>query len=73
MNKRYIAQWAKAAAVRAIKTAAQSVAASIGATALFADMNWTVAASTVLLAGVCSLLTSLAGLPKISEETESEE
>ena len=57
--------WALAAIVRAVKTAAQSAVAAIGATALFVEVEWAVVGSTALLAFVLSLLTSIAGLPEV--------
>lgn len=59
--------WLKAAAVRAIKTLAQAAIASIGTTAAMGDVNWVMVASTAALAGVLSVLTSVAGLPEITE------
>lgn len=61
-------QWWKAAAIRAIRTIAQTAIAAIGTTALIENVNWLVVGSTAALAGVLSLLTSLAGLPEVSEE-----
>lgn len=60
MNK-----WVKAATVRAVKTAAQTAIATIGAATMFDEINWYVVGSTVLLATVTSYLTSLAGLPEV--------
>lgn len=60
-------KWAKAAAVRAIKTVAQAAVAAIGSSAALGDVNWTLVASTAALAGVLSLLTSVAGLPEVKE------
>lgn len=57
--------WAHAAGVRAIKTVAQTALASIGTSAVFTEVNWIVVASSALLAGVLSLLTSVAGLPEV--------
>jgi len=57
--------WAKAATVRAIKTAAQTAIGAIGATTVFGDVDWRIVGGTVLLATVTSFLTSLAGLPEV--------
>lgn len=56
--------WAKYAAIRAIKTVAQTAVATIGTTAVMNEVNWAVVGSSALLAGVLSLLTSLAGIPE---------
>ena len=61
MNKK----WWKAAGVRAIKTVAQTAAATIGTSAAMGDVNWLMVGSASLLAGVLSLLTSVAGLPEV--------
>ncbi len=60
-------KWAKAAAVRAVKTVAQAAVAAIGSSAALGDVNWTLVASTAALSGVLSLLTSVAGLPEVKE------
>lgn len=65
-NKEYWINWAKAAGVRAVKTVAQSAVAAIGASAMLSEVDWLVVVSTAVLAGVVSLLTSVAGLPEIS-------
>lgn len=57
--------WWKAAGVRAIKTIAQTAIATIGTTAVVSDVNWMIIASASLLAGLLSLLTSVAGLPEV--------
>ena len=57
--------WWKAAGVRAVKTVAQAAVAAIGTTAMLSEVDWLVVASTALLAGVLSLLTSVAGLPEV--------
>ena len=57
--------WAKAAAVRALKTVCQTAIATIGTAALMSEVNWVAVASASLLAGVLSVLTSLAGLPEV--------
>lgn len=65
------ANWLKKAGIRAIKTVAQTALATIGTTALFSDVNWLVVASASALAGVLSLITSLAGLPELEEESDA--
>ena len=60
-------KWIKAAAIRAVKTVAQTAVATIGTTAMFTEVNWAVVGWAALLAGVLSVLTSLAGLPEIKE------
>ena len=57
--------WWKAAGVRAVKTVAQAAVAAIGTTAMVSEVDWLVVGSTALLAGVLSLLTSVAGLPEV--------
>jgi hypothetical protein len=64
--------WLKAAAVRAVKTVAQSAVASIGTTAALGEVNWVLVGSTAALAGILSLLTSVAGLPEVKIESEVE-
>ena len=58
-------EWFKAAGIRAIKTIAQTAIATIGTAAVLGDVNWVMVASAAALAGVLSLLTSVAGLPEI--------
>lgn len=60
-------QWVKAAAVRAVKTVAQTAVATIGTSAVMGEVNWVMVGSASLLAGILSLLTSVAGLPEVSE------
>ena len=63
--------WIKAACVRAIKTVAQTAVATIGTSALLAQVDWRMVISASILAGVLSLLTSVAGLPEVSDGAES--
>jgi hypothetical protein len=64
--------WIKAAAVRAIKTVAQTAVATIGTTAAMSEVDWMMVASASVLAGILSLLTSLAGLPECKVEAVEE-
>ena len=63
-------KWWIAAGIRALKTVAQTAVASIGTAAIMSDVNWTAAISASVLAGVLSLLTSIAGLPEVKENKE---
>ena len=65
MDKKAIFTWLKAAGIRALKTVAQTAAATIGTAALLDQVNWVAVLSASALAGVLSLLTSLAGLPEL--------
>lgn len=66
MNKK----WWKAAGIRAIKTVCQTAIATIGTSALISEVNWVIVASASALAGVLSLLTSIAGLPELEKDGE---
>ena len=59
--------WWRAAGVRAIKTVAQTAVATIGTSAVISEVNWLMVASSAALAGILSLLTSVAGLPEVEE------
>lgn len=67
MKNFFTKQWAKATAVRAIKTVAQTAVATIGVSAVMSDVNWIAVGSASLLAGILSVLTSVAGLPEVTE------
>ena len=58
-------KWIKAAAVRAVKTVAQTAVATIGVSALMSEVNWIAVSSASMLAGILSIATSLAGLPEV--------
>lgn len=69
MNRDYWIRWVKAAGVRALKTTAQTAVALIGTNAIgITEVNWVGVASGAALAGIVSLLTSLAGIPEVEVE-----
>lgn len=61
-------EWLKCAGIRAIKTIAQTAVATIGTSAVMGDVNWVAVVSASVLAGILSLLTSVAGLPEVEEK-----
>lgn len=63
-------EWIKAAGIRAIKTVAQTALATIGTAAMMGQVNWIMVGSASLLAGILSMLTSVAGLPEVKNKTE---
>lgn len=66
--KTNFALWIKAAAVRAVKTLAQTAVATIGTTAVLSEVDWVLVASASVLAAILSILTSVAGLPEVKTE-----
>lgn len=70
MTKKNFKEWAKAAGVRAIKTVAQTAVATIGTSAIISEVNWIVVGSAALLAGILSILTSIAGIPEVKAGEE---
>ena len=67
MRNVFTKNWLKASAVRAIKTVAQTAVATIGTAAVLGDVDWIAVASASVLAGVLSMLTSVAGLPEVTD------
>ena len=69
----YWREWIKAAGVRALKTVAQTAISTIGVAAVLSEVNWIAVCSASVLAGILSILTSLAGIPEVRKETHDEE
>lgn len=69
MNNK-LKRWFKAAGIRAIKTVAQTAVATIGAAAVLSQVDWVMVASASVLAGLLSLLTSVAGLPEVRDDPD---
>lgn len=63
-------KWFKASAVRAVKTMAQTAIATIGTSAVLGEVNWVMVGSASVLAGILSILTSVAGIPEVGERNE---
>ena len=67
MKNIFTKSWFKASAIRSVKTIAQTAIATIGTSAVLGDVNWISVCSASVLAGILSVLTSVAGLPEVSE------
>lgn len=70
MTKSNLKKWAKAAGIRAVKTIAQAAIAGVGTAAAMGQVDWKYVLSASVLAGVLSVLTSIAGVPEVPSETE---
>jgi len=68
MHLIFTKKWFRAALIRAVRTIAQTAIATIGTSVVMSDVNWVAVASASLLAGILSILTSLAGLPEVKDE-----
>lgn len=73
MTKKKFREWIKAAGIRAVKTVAQTAIATIGSSAVMGDVKWLMVGSASLLAGILSMLMSVAGLPEISKDGKEEQ
>lgn len=69
--KENVLKWFKAAGIRALKTIAQTAVATIGTTAVMNEVDWIMVGSASLLAGILSLLTSVAGLPELNDSNSN--
>ena len=67
-NKEYWLKWLKAAGIRAVRTVAQTALGVIGGSVMFSEVNWGTVASAALLAGIISILMSVAGLPEVEDK-----
>ena len=72
MDKEYLKKWIKAAGIRALKTFAQAAVASISVGAAMNEIDWVPVLSVAAVAAVCSILTSIAGLPELEEGSDKE-
>ena len=68
MHSIFTKKWFRAALIRAVRTIAQTAIATIGTAVVMSDVNWVAVVSASLLAGILSILTSLAGLPEVKDE-----
>lgn len=71
--RNYIKKWIKYASIRAIKTIAQTALATIGTSAVISNVDWIMVLSSSLLAGILSILTSIAGIPEVKNEDSLED
>lgn len=69
----YLKKWIKYASIRAVKTLAQTALATIGTSAVISNVDWIMVASSSLLAGILSILTSIAGIPEVKPKDDFEE
>ena len=67
MSKEYWLEWAKAAAIRAVRTMAQAALAYIGGATMFGEVNWQGVLSAAVMGGILSILMALAGLPEVEK------
>ena len=72
MKNVFTKSWFRASGIRALKTIAQTAIATIGTAAVIGDVDWIAVASASVLAGILSMLTSIAGLPEVTDETRAE-